>query len=173
MFLHDIGKPFSWVEKETHDSFPNHAEVGGNIANKLLRDLKYDNQTRKQVAGLVAHHNDYIENNDSSIRQCLATLGEIQTRRLLKIKVADLLAHDMKAQREDVLQLFYEIEQRLNTIVERGDCYSIKQLAINGKDLMAIGYHGTAIGEALDDLLAKVIQEPTLNQKISLLKLLR
>ena len=78
MLLHDIGKPFTWTENKEkgYDAFVNHAAVSAVIANKVLRDLKYDNATRKDVVELIKHHNDILLPETVNIRRHLSIMGE-------------------------------------------------------------------------------------------------
>lgn len=164
MLLHDIGKPFVWDQTETnYDRFEHHAEASAKIANKILRELKYDNATRKNVVELIAHHNDILLPNPINVRQTLSTLGEQQTRRLIKVKIADLMAHDLGNKRSAMIKLFKQIEENLNTIIAHGDCFQIKTLAINGADMQRLGLQGRAIGEMLSQALSYVIEEPSRN----------
>lgn len=169
MFLHDIAKPFVWHEETSHDAFPGHAEEGAKIAQRLLNNLKYDNYTKKQVCTLIAHHNDFIENNDISVRHYLSILGEEQMKRLIKVKVADLMAHDLKDKRNEMIRLFNEIEKRVDNIIKRGDCFTIKQLVINGQDLINLGFHGSDVGNILKRCLEAVIENQKMNQKDKLM----
>ena len=173
MLLHDIAKPFTWEEntEKGYDSFSNHAEVGAEIANKILRNLKYDNATRKDVVALIRTHNDILYPAELNIRQNLAKMGEVQLRRLIKVKVADLLAHDLADGRAQMVDMFSEIETLLNQIIERGDCVAIKDLAINGKDMQELGIKGRAIGEMLSKALEEVIEHPEKNERGTLIEL--
>ncbi|MEE0434977.1 MAG: HD domain-containing protein [Peptococcaceae bacterium] len=164
MLLHDIGKPFVWDKTETnYDRFEHHAEASAKIANRVLRELKYDNTTRKNVVELIAHHNDILLPEPINVRQSLARLGEEQTRRLVKVKIADLLAHDLGDKRTTMLELFQKIEETIDTVIARGDCFCVKELAISGNDLQKLGLQGRAIGEMLSQTLAYVIEEPSRN----------
>ncbi|MDO4281744.1 MAG: HD domain-containing protein [Peptococcaceae bacterium] len=170
MLLHDIGKPFTWVEKADYDAFDNHAEVGAKIANHILRALKYDNATRKAVVELIAHHNDGIIPDETNIRQNLARLGETQTRRLIKVKVADLTAHYFRQERAEIDAIFQKIERMLDAIIARGDCYQISDLAIGGAELKKMGLEGRAIGDMLHKALDHVVILPEDNNRDFLMR---
>ena len=171
MLLHDIGKPFTWVENKEkgYDDFVEHAKVSADIANKVLRDLKYDNATRKDVVELIKHHNDILLPDTVNIRRHLSTLGEKQLRRLIKVKVADLIAHDFPFQRDQFIDLFSQIEQLLDEIIARGDCYQIKDLAVGGDDMKALGLTGRRIGEMLHLALEEVLEHPNRNDHDTLM----
>lgn len=172
MLLHDIGKPFTWRENSErgYDSFENHAAVGAELANKILRALKYDNATRKDVVELIRVHNDILLPDAYNIRSNLARLGENQLRRLIQVKVADLLAHDLAGEREKIIGMFQDIEAVLDGVIERGECTSIKALAVDGGDMQRLGLKGREIGELLNKALSHVLQNPNDNNKEFLLE---
>ena len=175
MLLHDIGKPFVWDSSESlsYDRFDDHAAVSAKLAEKILRDLKYDNATRKDVVELIAHHNDILLPDPVNVRRALARLGEVQTRRLVQVKVADLIAHDLAGEREKILALFAEISDVIDEVVARGDCTSVKALAIGGQDMMALGLSGRAIGQMLNAALELVLEKPKMNTRETLLNWVR
>ena len=175
MLLHDIGKPFVWDSSESlsYDRFDDHAAVSAKFAGKILRDLKYDNATRKDVVELIAHHNDILLPDPVNVRRALARLGEVQTRRLVQVKVADLIAHDLAGEREKILALFAEISDVIDEVVARGDCTSVKALAIGGQDMMALGLSGRAIGQMLNAALELVLEKPEMNTRETLLNWVR
>lgn len=175
MLLHDIGKPFVWDSSESlsYDRFDDHAAVSAKLAGKILRDLKYDNATRKDVVELIAHHNDILLPDPVNVRRALARLGEVQTRRLVQVKVADLIAHDLAGEREKILALFAEISDVIDEVVARGDCTSVKALAIGGQDMMALGLSGRAIGQMLNAALELVLEKPEMNTRKTLLNWVR
>ena len=175
MLLHDIGKPFVWDSSESlsYDHFDDHAAVSAKLAGKILRDLKYDNATRKDVVELIAHHNDILLPDPVNVRRALARLGEVQTRRLVQVKVADLIAHDLAGEREKILALFAEISDVIDEVVARGDCTSVKALAIGGQDMMALGLSGRAIGQMLNAALELVLEKPEMNTRETLLNWVR
>lgn len=175
MLLHDIGKPFVWDSSESlsYDRFDDHAAVSAKLAGKILRDLKYDNATRKDVVELIAHHNDILLPDPVNVRRSLARLGEAQTRRLVQVKVADLIAHDLAGEWEKILALFAEISDVIDEVVARGDCTSVKALAIGGQDMMALGLSGRAIGQMLNAALELVLEKPEMNTRETLLNWVR
>ena len=175
MLLHDIGKPFVWDSSESlsYDRFDDHAAVSAKLAGKILRDLEYDNATRKDVVELIAHHNDILLPDPVNVRRALARLGEVQTRRLVQVKVADLIAHDLAGEREKILALFAEISDVIDEVVARGDCTSVKALAIGGQDMMALGLSGRAIGQMLNAALELVLEKPEMNTRETLLNWVR
>ena len=169
MLLHDIGKPFC-LESCYGDSdcFPNHEAPSAEIAEEFLERMHYDKKTSREVVRLVAEHNYQIFLDDYSIRLALNKFGAQSLRYLLKVKEADLGAQ--KDTLAEVVAFFHQIEERLEEILQRGDCYSLAQLAVKGNDLINLGYQGKEVGKRLEYLLALVLKEPEINKKEILLE---
>ena len=171
MLLHDIGKPFTQtVGIDGMDVFPDHAQIGAQLANHILREMTYDNHTRKRVVTLIAHHCDILTTDEVLLRHKLNEIGEEALRQLIEVKVADMAAHDLKNERNHMERFFREILTVVNRIVERGDATRICDLAVGGKDLMPLGYHGKAIGRALNEALEDVLAHPEHNEHDNLLE---
>lgn len=171
MLLHDIGKPFVWCQCfMTSDCFPGHEACGERLAQTILERLRYDRQTQRVVTTLVGKHTYQLDADEKVIRQALALLGAEDLKNLIKVKRADLLAQ--KREYATFLDLFDQIETCLKRVLLQDQCYSLKQLAINGQDLLALGYHGPRVGLLLEHCLGAVIHKPELNQKDRLLALL-
>lgn len=171
MLLHDIGKPFVWCDcYEDSDCFPNHEAVSAKLAEKILQRLRYDNATKRDVVKLVKYHMYMLHPDEENVRRALAFWGEAGLRRLLQVKTADLRAQKPQVW-EETASIFSDIGQVLTRILQRGDCYSLRQLAVNGADLQALGWQGESLGQGLAWLLDKVLAQPTLNSREQLLTL--
>lgn len=170
MFLHDIGKPFTWQEgADGEDAFPAHEAIGAQLADRMLRRLKYDNATRREVVRLVAHHNDLLLPDRKLLRRRLSELGADTLKRLIAVKVADINAHNIHNERAEVSLLFAEMEAIVDDILATGEPYRICDLALDGRDLLALGYRGKAIGDTLSALLDLVVADPAENTRENLL----
>lgn len=169
MLLHDIGKPFVWQREGQRDIFPGHSLAGAQLAESILERLRYDKKTIAQVRDLIAQHERLLTADDVCLRQAIADLGEEGLRNLIAVKRADVWAHsDAMAQLD--LQAFDQMEARLEQIQRRGDCCSLKQLAVSGQDMLALGCRGRQIGELLQQLLQQVLLEPARNDRAYLLQ---
>lgn len=169
MLLHDIGKPFVWQREGQRDIFPGHSLAGAQLAASILERLRYDKKTIAQVRELIAQHERLLTADDVCLRQAIADLGEEGLRNLIAVKRADVWAHsDAMAQLD--LQAFDQMEARLEQIQRRGDCCSLKQLAVSGQDMLALGCRGRQIGELLQQLLQQVLLEPARNDRAYLLQ---
>ena len=168
VLLHDVGKPECMtVDENGVGHFYGHPDKSAALAEDMLRRLKVDNVTREMVVQQVAWHDRYIPRTDRGLRRALRDLGEPALRRLLAVKRADNLA-----QAPECLGIQLEIdkaEQIMERLLTEGACISLKQLAVSGRDLMALGINGPAVGAGLDLLLEAVIDEQVENNKEALL----
>ena len=158
MFLHDIAKPICHtVDEEGIDHFRGHAEVGCNLAKTILQRLKYDNATIRKVTTLVKYH-------DTQIR-----LTEPSVPLLLEVKQADFLAQST-FQREEKQEKFDTLRAIYERVLERGDCLSLRELAVNGSDLIETGVKpGREVGNILARMFEEVLNVPEHNNKEYLL----
>ena len=169
MLFHDCGKPETYTETGGIGHFYGHAKVSQIIAISCLSRLKYDKKTIKIVAGLVLKHNDDIQPTKKSIKKWLNKIGEKEFRQLLEVVKADNLAKSMYA-KEKKMPAFQQIEPLLNEIINQKQCFSLKDLAINGQDLIGLGFsESKRIGEILNTLLEMVLNDEIENNKIILL----
>jgi len=147
-----------------------HQQVSSDMAKEILARLKYDNDTIKTVTQLVLYHDINIQADSKIIKRRLNKIGEEQFRRLIEVKRADMTAHAKEA-REKGLFLIEEILSVLDEIIAQQQCFSLKDLAVNGRDLIAAGVpQGAQIGVVLNKLMDMVIDEIIENDKAVLLK---
>ncbi len=170
VLLHDIGKPQCVTTDEKGIShFYKHAQVGEKMVHAILRRLKFDNDTLYKVKRLVKWHDYRFSPKVSGIRRAIHKIGEDIFWALLKVMRADVLAQSSYLQKEKLEEL-KRIAKVYEEIKERKECLSLKELAVNGGDLMAAGVpKGKEIGRILDALLEMVLEEPELNEKEILL----
>lgn len=170
MLLHDIGKPSCFTMDDAGvGHFYGHQKVSADIAEEICKRLKVDNTTREEVVLLVRNHDMSLIPTKKIVRRRLAQFGEPVLRTLIQVKKADMRGHSkLSAYRFDELDQFTEI---LDTVIEEKLCCSLEALAVNGKDLMAIGIpQGTEIGRIKQALLDEVIEEMIPNEKDKLLE---
>lgn len=172
VLLHDIGKPFVWKQQNEHDVFEGHSTEGARLAGKILERLRYDKKTIATVQQLISQHERLLQVDEVCLRQAVAELGYQGVRDLIAVKRADVWAHSDEMAKLP-LESFAQMEAMLDQMQQRGDCCSLKQLAVSGKDLTALGYRGKAVGESLERLLQVVLKDPSSNQKEVLLRYLK
>ena len=172
MLLHDIGKPNCFtVDERSQGHFYGHPAESARLAGEMLRRLRADNATAETVVRLVAWHDKNIPRTRPAIARALGKLGERDLRRLLDVKRADNLA-----QAPDCRVVQGEIDRAeaiLNQLLAEGACVSLRQLAVNGRDLLGLGLSGPAVGKALQALLDAVLDETLPNEREALLNTAR
>jgi tRNA nucleotidyltransferase (CCA-adding enzyme) len=173
LFLHDIGKPVARrVDENGRDHFKGHGPVGEKMAHTILRRLKYDNDTIAAVSRLVKWHDARPNPDMRSVRRAVNRIGDDLFPLYLKVRRADTLAQSTY-RREEKLRLLDETEACYQEICRQKQCTSLKTLAVNGRDLITLGYPtGKQIGFMLNLLLEHVLDQPQDNERDRLLELL-
>ena len=168
MMLHDLGKPACFCRDERDvGHFYGHQEVSRDMAAEILSRLKYDNESRRVILLLVANHDRAFPVTDRGVRRALWEFGEQDLRRLLAVKRADNLAQAPEYRgRQAELDAAEAIMERL---LREGACFSLKDLAVSGRDLMELGFSGREIGTALNILVDRVVEGVVKNDRQVLL----
>lgn len=175
--LHDVGKPKCKTTDETGvDHFYGHQELSAKMARTTLRRLKLDNDTIDQVCRLVKNH-DYGLSGDGpgmkSFRRFVAQLGAEHFADFLEIRKGDM-AGQSAYHLEQRRQVIAHMEAMYAEIIEQKQCLKLSELAIGGKDLIAIGVKpGPDMGRILKALLNRVLEEPELNTREQLLAIVK
>lgn len=171
VLFHDIGKPHSYQDGEDGvRHFTGHWEVGANMTDNIMKRLRFDNDTRNKVVELVYYH-DLSVKDRKDIKKLLNIIGIEQFERLLEIKRTDAKAYN-PIYLEERIENIDIIEQIFKEIVTNDECFSLRDLDINGSDLLAIGYKpGKELGIILQGLLDCVIDEEIYNIKEDLIRL--
>ena len=169
LLLHDIAKPVCCnFDDEGNGHFYGHEKEGAEMAEAILRRLKYPNDTIETVCKLIKFH--YITPVDDNVvvKQLLSAVGSEDFFRL-----AEVIKGDSRAKQRicfERVQIVENMELRAKDILDKKECISISQLDINGADVAALGARGRQIGDILNKLLALVIEEKADNIKSELLK---
>lgn len=171
-FFHDIGKPHSYQDgPDGIRHFYGHATKSAEMTDSIMRRMRFNNSIREQVVTLVKYHDTDIKPEAKYIKRWLNKLGsEPLLRCLLMLKYSDICGQTLenRAKRlREVIQLFTV----LNETIEQQACFSLKDLAVNGGDLIAAGMKpGKEIGAALNQMLELVLNDECANDKDALLK---
>lgn len=171
LLLHDIAKPqVKTTDENGIDHFHGHADRSAALADRILRDLKYDNQTREAAVRLIAWHDCNLGDSLPEIRKSISELGEEWFLPLLEVKTSDVEAQS-DYQRDEKLGKIEYWRNAFEEIRCAGDCLSLKDLAVSGKDLIAAGAApGKEIGRILHEMLEEVLREPAHNTREYLLE---
>lgn len=168
MLLHDIGKPHCFtVGADGMGHFYNHADIGADITADILKRLKVSNEFYDTVWALVKYHYYPIEPNLKSVRRRLSKFGPELLDKILLVKLADNFAHNMET--GDYSGEIYAVKDLIPEAMKH--CFSIKDLDIDGNDLIALGVErGPKMGEILTLLLEEVMDEKIPNDKSKLIE---
>ncbi len=169
--MHDIGKPrCASRDADGIIHFYGHHRESGTIAIDLLHRLRMDNNTIHDITILVENHDVRIEPSQPSVKRMMSRTGAALFEKLLALQTADNMAKnpehfpEKKARIDSAYHIYREI------LAERQP-YLISHLAVNGRDLIRIGYRpGREIGDTLKKLIDEVIINPVLNNRDYLLK---
>lgn len=158
MLFHDSGKPDCWSRDEKGiDHFYDHPARSEELAAQMLTRLRCDNRLRSRVLLLVRYHDAPVPQNDRSGRRFLRALGEEGAFQSLAIHRADNLAQALEHLPEK-LERLDRAQALLCRLLQEQACFGLKDLAISGRDLLALGYpKGPALGRELERLLELVM----------------
>ena len=171
--LHDVGKPACFtLDEQRQGHFYGHAEKSAEMADGILRRLKAPNQLREQVVTLVKLHMVQIPPEYKAVRRWMSRLQstQIDIEHLLCLQYADMGSKGT-GKPCDTSHL-NQIGHLAHDIRNEFACISLRDLAVNGHDLMAMGYTGPAIGQALQYLLDAVLDDRLPNEKEALVNAL-
>lgn len=172
MLLHDFGKPVvKRTDEDGGDHFKTHGPEGEKMAVSILRRLKMDNDTIRKVRSLIKWHDYRPKGEAVSVRKAISLIGEELFPLYLEVQKADILAQSAY-RREEKLARLTAVSALYEEILDRGQCISLKTMALTGRDLIDVGYTpGKELGEILEKLLVHVLENPEDNKKEILLKL--
>lgn len=167
MLLHDVGKPYVCTFDGQYRHFKGHPEVSEKISCDVLHRLHADNETIRLVSLLCRYHDRPIEVSERAVKRLLSKLTYNELRLLCEVRKADSAAHapqivDRGTEAEEIMKIAEKLE-------EENACVQIKDLAVNGFDVMSEGFEGPAVGEVLNTLLSEVVEETTANDRDALL----
>jgi tRNA nucleotidyltransferase (CCA-adding enzyme) len=173
-FFHDIGKPLSKTTDETgRDHFKMHNVLGVEVAADIMRRLKFDNNTIKYVTTMVQYHDARPGNNERAARRLLAKIGKENAEDFITLQMADVLAQS-DYMRDEKLSNIRDLEKSFRVIIEREDALTVKDLKINGGDLISMGVKpGPLMGQILNALLEEVVKIPSLNDRTVLIEMVQ
>ena len=166
--LHDIGKPscFSLAE-EGIGHFFGHSDQSTSMAESILSRLRFDNASKEQIVRLVRYHDMPITADRKPIKRLLSKHGEDATRQLIELHKADTLGQSAICRHR--IAIFEEVSQMINEILQEESCFTLKDLAANGHDMMTLGFQGPTIGRVLQECLDAVLDEQIPNEHEALM----
>ncbi|SER86589.1 CCA tRNA nucleotidyltransferase [Lachnobacterium bovis] len=174
MLLHDVAKPKCKVtDANGADHFKGHQEEGAKMAKVILKRLKFDNATINQVVKLIKAHDDRPNLDEKSIRHAMNDNGLECYPDLFDVQKADCLAQSEYNRDKKIVYLEKYVDT-YKSIIDKEQCVSLKEMKINGNDLIQLGIRpGKELGEMLRNLFNKVLDEPELNEKEKLVEMVK
>ncbi len=171
MLFHDVGKPETFFTDEKGiGHFYGHPAVSRRMAEEILKRLKADKRTIDHVCFLVENHDVRPAMTRKSIHKYVSKMGFDGARELLSVRRADISAQspELSYRFEGLL----EEERLIGELENEGACTRIAELAINGNDLIELGFEkGKELGTTLSWLFERVVKEETENEREKLLSL--
>lgn len=169
MLFHDMGKPaVKQTDEAGRDHFKGHALVSEEIARRIMRRLKFDNDTVKKVTRLVCYHDYRMEATPANVRRAMNRIGVELFPYYLAVRMADVKAQSTYKRREKIENIVAVRELYQQALINE-ECVTLRQLAVSGRDLMNLGMRpGREMGSMLSELLEYVIDDPARNTKEAL-----
>ncbi len=170
--FHDIGKPKSFtIDQEGIGHFYGHDELGEEITRNTLSRLKSSNELINKVTVLVREHMTAHNNySDKGLKRLINRVGEDGIFKLLSLQKADKIC----SAGDRNIDFLIHREERIKEILEEKEVVNKNQLALDGHDLLSLGFpQGKIIGEILEYLLDQVMDYPELNNKGDLLSIVK
>jgi tRNA nucleotidyltransferase (CCA-adding enzyme) len=169
--FHDITKPQAKRIVEDGATFYGHEKTGARVASNVMKRLRYSTDLINSVSMLVDKHMFTTTVTDKGLRRLIRRVGQDLIFNLLELRRADVVAQGQGGSYEDVNQFEREIRAEL----ERRPPFGLKDLALNGQDIMEIFniVQSPLVGEVLDYLMEKVLDEPNDNQRDKLIEFAR
>ena len=168
--LHDCGKPGAFFMDGDRGHFYGHPRLSVEISRGALSRMTLSPAFVSDVLTLVRLHDRTIPATSKAVKRALADMdGDTELfRTLIGIKKADALAQSSLS--EPRVQLANDLERTLDEVIASNGAFTIRQLAIDGNDLMAFGIpEGPDVGTLLNAALHAVIDEQVPNERDALL----
>ena len=167
--LHDVGKVPTFTQDVTgRGHFYGHAQVSAEMADSILLRLKSPTALRQQAVFLIEKHMTKLTPDKKVLRRWLGRHGEETIRQMLILQEADMGSKGTG--KPEKSEFFTQLYSLLDEIRAENACLSLKDLALKGNDLMALGIRGKDIGQTLNSLLELVMDEQLPNEKEALLQ---
>lgn len=166
LLLHDIAKPATFTRGEDGKGhFYGHGTKGADLARHIMHHLKSDTATLDKVVTLVREHDNTLPTTAPGMRRAIGRLGLDTLHQLMAVKQADMDAQSTH-ERPRKQAALREARLLLEEVLEGTPAYTVGDLALAGRDLIAMGLKpGPAMGNLLKTLLAEVQDETIPNTR--------
>lgn len=173
VLFHDIGKPDSFsLDEKGKGHFYGHATKSVDITKEIFNRLNIDNNTKNQVLMLIKYHDLDLQATEKYIRKLCYKLGDLQmVKKLVLVQRADNFGQ--APLHNERIEKFDKIDKIIEELEQKNLSFSLKDLAVNGVDMINIGLSGKDIGNSLKFLLDAVLNDNVKNFKQDLLNYLK
>lgn len=172
--LHDIGKPRTRAVREGRVTFYNHQAVSRRMARDILDRLRFSKRDRDYVSHLIYHHMFGYTSawTDAAVRRFIRKVGRENIADLFDLRLADWFGNGTNYGFPGYLRVLHK---RIEEAIAREEAFTVRDLAIDGHDVMRELRipPSPRVGEALNYLLERVLEDQSLNQRDVLIALLR
>lgn len=171
MLFHDLGKPdcFS-MDPQGHGHFKGHGERGRLLAERIMRRLEFPAALFEEISWLVFYHDREIPEDRPGLKKLLDALGAEDLRKLIQCETADARAKKADNETADVQRL-RAASTALREILDTGECYNIRQLAITPRELIErrLVSSEQEAEQLMNALFEIVLDKPAFNNKLMLI----
>ena len=169
--LHDVGKPLTYSPDDTgRGHFYGHAAKGREVAAEIMDRFKADNALSERVCLLIKYHDLIFQKDERLLKKWMNRFTPEVLFEILEIKRADNFATGNMS--DELKKKFDEIEDMMRKILEQQQCFSLRDLAVKGSDIITLGVEeGPKVGKLLDMLLEAVIDGRVKNDRAQLMEL--
>ena len=173
--FHDMGKPMVKNLKEgttSHYNYHGHQDVSCSIAMGIMELLKFSNYDKDLIYKFVKYHDaNLVEYRNSRFKNVLVDIGVNNFKDYMQLRKSDAFAHRLAQSTKYAIDYLDDIWERFNRTILKNEALTLKDLKINGYDLMNLGLKNKSIGDMLKYLLERVLEDDSLNEKEKLLTL--
>ncbi len=170
MLLHDIAKPDKFfLDERGEGHFYGHADLSEKIAYRVLKRLKAPNKLIGDVCFLVKNHDRPFPQSELKFKLRLSEIGRERSRDLIEVKYADNSAQGTQRAREERVNII-GLEERTDYAFATCDCLCVKDLKVDGNDVLSYGFKGKEVGEILQRLLVDILSGNLKNERPQLIK---
>ena len=164
--LHDIAKPIvQTFDEKGIAHYKTHEIVGADMARDILTRMKLPVKLINTVVEIIKKHMIlYKDVTDKKFNKLLSEMGYNNLWRLIEHSIAD-----NSSKNNEVVSTENDFHERLKRAVEKQMQVTVNDLAVNGKDLIKLGFNGKEIGEIKKELLDKYLSEEIQNKKEEML----
>jgi tRNA nucleotidyltransferase (CCA-adding enzyme) len=169
--LHDCGKPECFSLRDGTGHFHGHPAASERLAREIFAQLRFPKRLAEHIALLLRHHELRLFDGPQSpahLKRLLRDLGESALLELLELMRADVLAQT--PDKNDRLAGYDSLRRQVIALAAARPCLVRKDLAVNGADLLALGFQGPQLGKALDFLLSEVLDGRAENEREALIQ---